>query len=604
MLEGRNLLSTFTVDHLADDMVGNGLNGSLRYCITNATDGDDIQFGVTGTINLAGALPDLTHSISIEGPGPGQLTVRRDTGGSYYRIFTVDSGTTVGIAGLTISNGLVNQGAGGGISNSGTLTVDNASFSGNNASGGGQGGAINNTGTLTVTACTLSGNNVSGLGSRGGGISNSGTLTVHNASVSGSQAWNGGGIYNAGSLTVTDTTFNGNLADGTGGAFGGAINNEGTLTVTACTLSHNFANGGPPMGYSGGGGISNSRALTVTASTFSGNQAYNGGGIYNAGTLTVTTSPFSGNGATAGGGIEGSGTLTVSASTFSGNSASNRGGGIYISTPNVPPIRNTILARNTAPTAPDVSGPLNSQGYNLIGIGDGGSGYADTDLVGTAENPLDPVLGPLQDNGGPTPTMALLPGSRALNAGDPDQLGSTDQRGVVRSGGVNIGAYQASATAFLVSAPRRVRARVPFDVTVTAVDPFGQVAVGYTGTVTFSTSDPRRRVVLPADYAFTLNDGGVHPFTDTGRGETTLRTHGRQTIAVADTADGSITGQVSVRVRHPRPSPGPAPGHGYLGTAPVPGEVVWLPARSIHHGVGDIEPLGWDWLDGADPVLV
>src|SRR5262249_33895597 len=70
ILEARNLLSTFTVDHLADDLVGSALTGSLRYCITQATSGNDtINIGVTGTINLAGALPDLAHSVSIQGPG-------------------------------------------------------------------------------------------------------------------------------------------------------------------------------------------------------------------------------------------------------------------------------------------------------------------------------------------------------------------------------------------------------------------------------------------------------------------------------------------------------------------------------------------------------
>jgi hypothetical protein len=96
---------------------------------------------------------------------------------------------------------------------------------------------------------------------------------------------------------------------------------------------------------------------------------------------------------------------------------------------------------------PDLDGTFASQGYNLIGNTQGASGYAPSDLVGTAFNPIDPLLGPLQDNGGPTQTMALLAGSPALNAGDPSQLGTTDQRGVVRSGGVNIGAYQASASA-------------------------------------------------------------------------------------------------------------------------------------------------------------
>ncbi len=67
VLEVRNLLSTYTVDHLADDMVGNGPYGSLRYCITQAADGDDITFGdgVTGVMNLAGALPDLAHSVNL-----------------------------------------------------------------------------------------------------------------------------------------------------------------------------------------------------------------------------------------------------------------------------------------------------------------------------------------------------------------------------------------------------------------------------------------------------------------------------------------------------------------------------------------------------------
>jgi hypothetical protein len=110
---------------------------------------------------------------------------------------------------------------------------------------------------------------------------------------------------------------------------------------------------------------------------------------------------------------------------------------------------------------------------------------------------------------------------------------------------VNIGAYQASATAFGVMAPGTSVAGMPFDVTVTAVDPSGQVAVGYTGTVTFTTNDPDPGVVLPADYAFTLDDGGVHTFTDTGLGETTLVTPGDQMLTVTDTADNTITGSRS-----------------------------------------------------------
>jgi len=149
--------------------------------------------------------------------------------------------------------------------------------------------------------------------------------------------------------------------------------------------------------------------------------------------------------------------------------------------------------------------------------------------------------------------MALLPGNRAPNTGDTGQLGVPDQRGV------NISAYQASATAFVLDAQATVTAGVPFDVTLTAVDPFGQVAVGYTGPVTFSTTDPGPGVVLPADSTFTLDDGGMHTFTDTGLGEITLVTPGDQVLTVTDTADATLSGSATVTVE---------PG----GSAPAPGD--------------------------------
>src|SRR5262245_42755487 len=115
VLEDRTLPSIFTVTRLADD----ALAGSLRWAITpaNQTPGDDtidFQPGLTGTINLTSALPNLSSNIDMQGPGAASLTVRRNSGGS-YRIFTVAGGATVLISGLTISNG-----TDGGILNSGT----------------------------------------------------------------------------------------------------------------------------------------------------------------------------------------------------------------------------------------------------------------------------------------------------------------------------------------------------------------------------------------------------------------------------------------------------------------------------------------------------
>ena len=238
------------------------------------------------------------------------------------------------------------------------------------------------------------------------------------------------------------------IADGQPPSFypiGGGIYNLGTLTITGCTFIGNSASN------SGGGIAEWGGRLTVTGCTFIGNSAsgYSGGAIFNnVGEVTVTGCTFIGNSAVYGGGISTSGVLTITSSTLSGNSASVYGGGI--SNGGAVHFRNTIIASNTAPSGPDFYGNLGSQGYNLLGNPQDASGWVDTDILH-----VNPRLGPLQDNGGPTPTMALLPGSPAIDAGDPAQLGVPDQRGVVRSGGVNIGAYEASATAFVLGASAR-----------------------------------------------------------------------------------------------------------------------------------------------------
>jgi predicted outer membrane repeat protein len=277
-----------------------------------------------------------------------------------------------------------------------------------------------------------------------------------------------------------------------------------------------------------GGGIGNfSATLTLTGSTLGGNSAADsGGGIYTQGTLTVSNSTLSANSATSGDGISG-GMLTVNNSTVAGNSAFSQGGGLYggpaLTT------RNTIVAGNRAPTGPDVFGNLGSQGYNLISNPQDMTGWVDSDILH-----VNPLLGPLQDNGGPTQTMALLAGSPALNAGDPNQAGIPDQRGVVRSGGVNIGAFQASAANLVVATPATATAGVAFDVSVAVLDMFGQLAVGYTGTITFSTTDGDPGVVLPADYTFQASDGGFVTFA----AGVTLFTSGDQTLTVTDTVSG------------------------------------------------------------------
>jgi hypothetical protein len=490
-------------------------------------------------------------------------------------------------------------GQGGGLYvNGGSLTVDTTTITSNHGTGGagglnggvgpGAGGGlyiVSNIGTPTVTGSILSGNSaISGPYSYGGGVYTAGLLRISNSTLSGNTATSvfsyayGGGIYNWGTLTVIDSILSSNSSvpfEGDVG-YGGGIYNNDTLTVSNSTLSRNFA--------SYGGGIYNNQTLTLSNSTLSGNSASYGGGIENVGTLMVSYSTLSGNSASygSGGGIYDSGTLTVINSTLSGNFAGlgGSGGGIYteefasrLTLTNVTLtdnrallfggglyssagfLHNTLIAGNfrgaTGTTRDDVWGRVDpSSDYNLIGDGTGMTGVSNGvngNLVGSADDPIDPLLGPLAGNGGPTFTHALWSGSQAIDAGDPNQLGTTDQRGVIRSGGVNIGAYQASASAFVLTAPDTVSSGVPFDVTVMAVDPFGQVAVGYLGTITFSSSDPDAGVVLPADYAFQLSDAGQVTFP----GGVTLISPGDQTLTVIDTADKTLTGSAVVTVSSP-----------------------------------------------------
>src|SRR5262249_22109771 len=141
----------------------------------------------------------------------------------------------------------------------------------------------------------------------------------------------------------------------------------------------------------------------------------------------------------AGGGIYNGGTLTLNNTTVSSNLSYGAGGGIY----NVGTLhaRNTIIAGNTPPTAPHLSGNLGSLGPNPIGDDSGGSGFHPTDLRN-----LNPLLGPLQNNGGPTLTMALLPGSPAIDAGDNTDAPPFDQRGPgfprIVGGTIDIGAFE------------------------------------------------------------------------------------------------------------------------------------------------------------------
>jgi hypothetical protein len=358
---------------------------------------------------------------------------------------------------LTLSNSTLSGNSannyGGGIFNDGDLTLSNSTLSGNSAN---DGGGIFNYGTATVSNSTLSGNSAN---DSGGGIFNYGTATVSNSTLSGNSANDGGGIFNDGDLTLSNSTLSGNSANDSGGG----IFNDGDLTLSNSTLIGNSAN-------DSGGGIFNDGDLTLSNSTLSGNSAYYyGGGIYNAGgTVTLNDSTLSGNfvtysgneggeGAGRGGGIYNSyGTLIVSNSTLSGNSANNDGGGIFNAGGEASvEIGSSIVAGNTASDGREIyleSGRFISNGYNLFGYSgdDGLSGVetADTDVTPTVA--LNKIIAPLGNYGGPTQTHALVPGSVAINAGDPT-ITTADQRGVAPVGTRDVGAYESKGFALVAS---------------------------------------------------------------------------------------------------------------------------------------------------------
>jgi predicted outer membrane repeat protein len=399
--------------------------GSLRQALAVAHDGDRITFAVSGTITLNSGGLGVFKNVTISGPGADQLSIDGNQSPT-QPVFSVLAIAT--ISGLTIRNGAD------GIDNfGGTLTVRNCVISGNSIAG------INNytqefgTVTATILSTTVSGNSQGGVVTAPNIFSGGATVTITDCTISGNfSAPGGGGIFGAHtSLSVANSTISGNS---TGRSGGGILVVNSLASIVNSTISGNSAE-------TSGGGIYG--GATVENSTISGNSAgMSGGGIY--GSATVENSTISGNSAgTSGGGIYNNSSLYVTLSTISGNSApSGGGGGIYNDA--VVEISNTIL--NAGALGENIfnnGGTVTSDGYNLSS--DDGGGY----LTGPGDQiNTDPLLGPLQDNGGPTFTHALLPGSPAIDAGDPNfsPPPSHDQRDChfdrVFNGRIDIGSFE------------------------------------------------------------------------------------------------------------------------------------------------------------------
>jgi hypothetical protein len=299
-----------------------------------------------------------------------------------------------------------------------------------------KGGTITLGSTLDINqALTIdgagSGITVNGGGNRVFQIDAGNTVVISSLTITGGVASgfnSGGGIYNLGSLTLNNSTVTGNHAFDAAGIVNAS---NATMIMNGDTVSNNTASG------AGGGGIANSGTLTIVNCTIAANQAVNGGGISNNGVLKMANS-------------------TVASNTVVGGD----GGGI-INTGAELDLLNTIVfnPNSGAASQNDVHGQLTQAEGDLFGSSVSITGGSD--LGGNQFN-TNPLLGPLQDNGGPTATLALLPASPALGTGVSTSLitglsvPTTDQRGDPRpANSIDIGAFQTQGTAPILTPHQR-----------------------------------------------------------------------------------------------------------------------------------------------------
>jgi parallel beta-helix repeat protein len=444
-----------------------GLN-SVSLTISNSTLSGNTAIPTGGGISYGGAIESIAGTVLLQN---STLSGNSASQGGAITVYQSQLTVTAG----TVSNNSAQQ-YGGGIANikGGTVSISGTTLSGNTAGGTSKwgGGAIFSNSAvanaLSVTGCTLSGNSAANNGGAVTVLQSQATITT--STFTNNSAHSGGSIFNttAGTVTITACTLTGNIANGllvNGSGYGGAVLDgagSNTLTMTKSTLSSNTA-------ATNGGGmwLSTSAQATVSGCTFSGNSALDGGAIGNVGALTLVNTTLAGN--TTSGGLGGglfnqnTGTAQLTNVTIANNQTtfSSAGGGGIWNTGVSATLNNTLVAGNFNPNLAnlddDISGAVAGVN-NLIGDGTGMTGLTNGmngNQVGSSGNLIDPLITPLGNYGGPTQTMALLPGSPAIGTGttsvvtNPPFSGAspfTDQRGTgfarIVNGAVDIGAFQ------------------------------------------------------------------------------------------------------------------------------------------------------------------
>lgn len=391
------------------------------------TDGAD-----SGDLNITSSPSSATSEVRLVGAGVGRTIIDSRTG--FDGVISVDQGRRVKISGVTIRNGKPARGFGGGVFSQGILTISDSAIESSFSTNVG-GGILIDGGTLELVRSVVRLNSTNGLG---------------------------GGIYASGAkVTISDSIIESNHAEDLGG---GIVSDTGNmLEVSGSTIRWNITGGrGGGMYVSGGGGVN-----AVRSSTLYGNGANFGGAIENSGLIYVVNSTLSGNYSYVDGGGIDNGASSAAAflyntSIIDNDANDNRspdggsGGGIMAIAGSRLVLVNSLVARNTqladVNNPDDCAGTVEVYGWNLLGnlygctfLGNGPPGRGSV-----SPN----TIGPLQNNGGPTLTHALLAGSEAINStktqGCIDETGkplTTDQRDAPRIAGVrcDVGAFEYGA---------------------------------------------------------------------------------------------------------------------------------------------------------------
>ena len=288
--------------------------GSLRCIISKADNGDTIRFSSGGS-NITGLLV-IDKKLTIEGPA----TIKQV---GEYRIFSIYPNRSVTLRKLTLTGGGRSMERGGAVYNSGSLTMEDCTVTGNSSAK--EGGGIFSEGKLTMKNCTVTGNS----SSVAAGIMNRKTtygakLTLKNCVIERNTAHSHcGGVYNEGALEIDGGAIRNNIGGSAGDT--GIYNAGGaSAEIEDCEIANN-------TGWSGAGGLKNEGTLEMKGGSVSSNSGGSSGGIENTGSLKLKKCAITGNsGGCNGGGIYNNGaSMTAEGCTITGNNAKYYGGGIF-----------------------------------------------------------------------------------------------------------------------------------------------------------------------------------------------------------------------------------------------------------------------------------